>query len=149
MKKEQNTGIPLTKVERQIKNMREEVTETLRKIRILEALVLVLPPNLAYPYISSYSGLNYSGLTTESRIEVMQALGCKTPWQKSVNDYDPTKIDYKNTITVLGEELEVNLDMTDAPPSCQIIEEEVSVPETLVAAHTKIVKRLRCTADKE
>lgn len=90
--------------------------------------------------ISGYENrIDFDDLSHEDVIRVLSTFGGK--WTKTPADGEP-KIHYVRDEPING--LTIRCWSGTPPPNCQIVEEEVEVPEEVVPAHTKLVRKLVC-----
>jgi len=75
--------------------------------------------NVDGPSISAYPQ------TREELTKFLEVFG--GDWEKSVESWRPDKMQYSQKVVVCGVELRVQA-VSDPPPSCQIVEEEVEIP---------------------
>ena len=99
-----------------------------------KAKFLSLPP-LGY----TYGPIDFDNLSHNDIVKVMLAFPGK--WTKTINNL---RIDYRLQVE---DNITIRCYSGEPPPSCQIVEKEVEVPETYVPAHTEKRKVLKCTGD--
>lgn len=83
--------------------------------------------------------LDFDQLPHSAVIRVLKHFG--GDWDKTPAP-DSDKINYTRTEPLHG--FLIRCWCGEPPPSCRIIEEEVEVPEQIVPAHTKTVRKLVC-----
>ncbi len=83
-------------------------------------------------------GFLFFSLTHEQTIAVIRIFGGK--WTKKLSEGQT--IDYKRDEPIDGQPVKIY--WGEPPPSCKIVEEEIEVPEQVVPAHTRKVKRMVC-----
>ena len=93
----------------------------------------------------SGTGFCYIDIDFPSRADVVNILKVLHvgKWEKSKVSNESEKLNYISP-PIIGD-VAVRLWAAQPPGSCRIVEETVEVPETVVPAHTKIVKRLVCS----
>jgi hypothetical protein len=87
--------------------------------------------------------LDFDNLTHKEVIGVVRALGGK--WKKTPNFNKAGRIDYQTEIDGMS----VRCWAGEAPPSCKIVEVEELVPEQVIPAHVKKVRKMICSDNKE
>jgi len=123
-----------------IKQVRQRIE---RDEKIIEALNLIAErlPSLECSHSVQIAGIDFDRPTREQTLEIIRGLAAGK-WVKSVN-YDGDKLNYVNDTMFAG--LSLRIWASPPPPSCRIIEIEEDVPEQIVAAHKKKVRKLVCS----
>lgn len=83
------------------------------------------------------STIHFNCETHEEVLDLIQKIGGK--FNRSLDDYYG-KLQYTQNFDGTS----IYITLKGEHPACKIIEEEVEVPEQVVAAHTKKVRRLEC-----
>ena len=89
---------------------------------------------------SQWSGfIDYDHLTREQTLDVIKAWG--GTWQKEYGQsFEDGKINYIRKI----DGMTVRIWSAPPPDSCQLIEEEIQIPEQVIPAHTEKKMKLVC-----
>jgi len=104
---------------------------------MLAAMPTIIPAMLDATFCYFYAEGNIiCGFKTRKEFAKLRALTPK--WEKRPPDIIQNKIDYMGT--VLG--VSVTVHLSEFPPTCKIVEEEVEIPER--AAHKIILRRVVC-----
>lgn len=82
-------------------------------------------------------GLDFNNMPHKEIIRTVKALGGK--WKKEPSA-TPEKIDYVTQV----DGVQVRCWAGEPPPSCRIVEVEETIPEKVIPAHTRKVKKLVC-----
>jgi hypothetical protein len=126
----------LNVVDAQIQALREQVRDITKRIDWLvqqRELMLKLPKG-------NFCGslLDFDNLPREDVVKVIRAMGGK--WDKEPGS--------GNTITYVRKEpfkdVRVRIWQGQPPPSCKIVEVDEHVPEVVIAAHTRKVRKMVC-----
>ncbi len=104
-------------------------------VPILSAL-----PSLRYCYYYANEQVIMSVKTRED-LAAVRALH-KGAWRKSQHNDDGEEM-LRYVAEVEG--VQIDIRVTELPPSCRIVEERRDVPETVVPAHTEVTRKLVCT----
>lgn len=97
------------------------------------------------PFTWDFCGdsIDFDNLSHDDVIQVIKYFGGK--WRKELASHDETKINYIKEESIANFQIRC---WNGAPPdTCEIVEEEVEVPEEVVPAHTKTVRKLKCVPD--
>lgn len=123
---------------------------TARFKKALPSLVPILSslPSLRFCYYYPHNSSVILAIKTREDLAVVRSL-YSGKWDKYKGDLDDGESLRYQATTLNG--VHIDCRVTELPPSCQIVEETVLVPETLVPAHTRTTRKLVCndpTKDK-
>lgn len=127
----------------QIESLKWEIRECGKKIRWLRAHEKTLTALPAGGFCGTR--IDFDHLPHTEVIKVIRALGGK--WQKTANTGakpGETKIDYAREV----DGIEVRCWAGEPPPSCRIVEVEETIPEQVIPAHTRKIKKMICTGQE-
>ena len=127
-------------VQEQVEALLDEIRERTKKIRWLRRNQAKLEKAPGGRFCGEYLDFDY--LPHKRTIEVVRTIGGK--WKKTVaSNGDNNKIDYATEL----EGVKVRVYAGDPPPSCRIVEVEELVPELVVPAHVKKVRKMVCNPE--
>jgi len=131
-------------------NVGEQIGQLIEEIRLRAKLVRWVRKHAqllsALPdvnFVVFGNRLDFDNLSHADIIKVIRAFGGK--WQKSESAGGIDKVDYKGEF----DGKMVRFWAGEPPPSCRIVEVEEDVPEQVIPAHKKKVRKLICTDHPE
>lgn len=124
----------------QVETLKERIRQAERQIAALTRMAELLPHIEEAP--DAYADqLDFNRLPRASVVAVMQGLAAGK-WTRTVSTADDGTLDYTNETMFPG--VKVRLWAAEPPPSCRVVECEELVPEHVVPAQRKIVKKVIC-----
>ena len=124
-------------VQEQVEALLDEIRERTKKIRWLRRNQAKLEKAPDGRFCGEYLDFDY--LPHKRTIEVVRTIGGK--WKKTVaSNGDNNKIDYNTEL----DGIKVRVYAGDPPPSCRIVEVEELIPEQVIPAHVKKVRKMVC-----
>ncbi len=125
------------KVDQEIKLCLRRMKEQAARIKWLRERKKVLEALPDGSFCGEFVDFDY--LEHQDIIKVVRNLGGK--WSKKLNSVHQGKIDYEQQIAGVT----VRCYAGKPPPSCRLIDVEEDVPEQVIPAHKRIVKKMICT----
>ena len=126
------------RIEPEIKILMAEIRLRIQKIRWLRRhrAKLELAPDGRF--CGEYLDFDY--LPHKRTIEVVRTIGGKWKKTPAICEHLSNKIDYTTEL----EGVKVRVYAGDPPPSCRIVEVEELIPEQVIPAHVKKVRKMVC-----
>lgn len=125
----------------QVKVLKVRINDAERQIAALNRIAELLPHIQEAPEAYMGGSLDFNRLPRARVVEVMQGLSAGK-WTREACAAVEGTLDYTNETLFPG--VKVRLWAAQPPPSCRIVECEELIPEHVVPAQRKIVKKVIC-----
>ena len=128
-------------VQEQVEALLDEIRERTKKIRWLRRNQAKLEKAPDGRFCGEYLDFDY--LPHKRTIEVVRTIGGKWKKTPATCEHLSNKIDYTTEL----EGVKVRVYAGDPPPSCRIVEVEELIPEQVIPAHVKKVRKMVCNPE--